>query len=76
MQYCLSYVVAFITYVLCFVIFFAAGGFGAQSLSASLELAWLPVVFAPLGAPVALWLTRRSALWLSRRLEGLLQRRR
>jgi hypothetical protein len=70
MQYCISYLVCFITIVLCGVIFFAAGGYGSQSFSAVLEVAWLPVVFAPLGAPVAVWLVRRLGI-----SQGLFQRR-
>ncbi len=70
MLYCISYLVGFITYVLCFVIFFAAGGFGSQSFSAALEVAWPTVVFAPLGPLVALWFLRRLGS-----SQGLFQRR-
>ena len=72
MQYCISYLVAFITCVLCGVIFFAAGGFGSQSFSAALELIWISIVFVPLGAPATLWILRR----LDRRLDTMTRRRR
>ena len=70
MLYCISYLVGFITYVLCGVIFFAAGGFGSQSFSAVLEVAWPTVVVAPLGPLVVLWFLRRLGS-----SQGLYQRR-
>ncbi len=59
MLYCITYLVGFVTYVLCGVIFFAAGGFGSQSFSAVLEVAWPTVLLAPLGPLVPLWFFRR-----------------
>lgn len=59
MLYCISYLVGFITLVLCYVIFLAAGGFGSQSFSAALEVAWPSVVFVPLGSLVVVWFFRR-----------------